>query len=507
MTDLRDDKPLWGLGEVLRISLPASLSMLNSTLMQFVDGLMVSRVGAPSLAAQFVGGIMAFVPTSFALGMLTVVNTYVSQNLGAGRRRRCGQYTWAGMAVAAVYALLLAPVLAGLAGPIMGLIGRAVGVVREATGVAAGSTDTAARVIDLQAMYFRWMVLGMPLFLIGRALEQFFFGIHRPSIVLLSSLAANLVNAGLNYVLIFGKLGLPALGLEGAAIGTISSSGLLMLILLAVFLRRRMHEQFATRRPRDATFAECRDIARIGWPAGIQFSNDVLSWGVFTSVLVGMFGTAHLAANTAAMRYVSISFMPAVGVGIATTALVGRYIGEGRPHLARRRAHAAVLAAMTYMGLCALAFVVLRYEMMELFVTSAPQTGEAAAIPPQRIVSVGVRILVCAAVFQLFDALGIVFVGALRGAGDTHWPMLMTIALSWSVTVGGGLAVVYLVPGLESLGPWLAASAYVIVLGLLLAWRFESGAWRRIDLLGHGPGTPGQTPTAAPADDNEPSTR
>jgi MATE family multidrug resistance protein len=484
LTDLRDDKPLWGLGEVLRLSWPASLSMLNNTIMQFVDGLMVSRVGAPSLAAQLVGGIMAFVPTSFALGMMTVVNTYVSQNYGAGRRERCGQYAWAGLAVAAAYALLVAPLCVAFASPLMGLIAQAVGAARHAAGLPAEAGQHAARVAALQTLYFRYMILGMPLFLFGRVVEQFFFGIHRTGVVLAASFTANLANAGINYVLIFGKLGLPAMGLEGAAIGTIAGSALLLAILLGVFLRGDMHRRFATRRPRDATAAQCRGIVTIGWPAGVQFANDVLSWGVFTSVLVGMFGTAHLAANTAAVRYISISFMPAVGIGIATTALVGRYIGRGRPDLARRRAHAAVIAAMAYMGLCGLAFVLFRREMMELFVTTTPLAGEAARISPERIVSIGEGLLVCAAVFQLFDALGIVFVGALRGAGDTRWPMIATFVLSWLFIVGGGFAATVYVPELTSLGPWIAASAFIIVLGVLMARRFNSGAWQRIDLLG-----------------------
>jgi MATE family multidrug resistance protein len=101
-----------------------------------------------------------------------------------------------------------------------------------------------------------------------------------------------------------------------------------------------------------------------------------------------------------------------------------------------------------------------------------------------RIVRIGGNVMICAAAFQLFDALGIVYIGALRGAGDTRWPMAVSIACSWAVFVGGGIAVVNLLPQLTSLGPWLAASGYIILLGALLAWRFESGAWRRIDLLG-----------------------
>ena len=101
-----------------------------------------------------------------------------------------------------------------------------------------------------------------------------------------------------------------------------------------------------------------------------------------------------------------------------------------------------------------------------------------------RTVDIGGYIMICAAVFQLFDAVGIVFIGALRGAGDTLWPMVATVALSWGLTVGGGVVAVYCWPQIKSIGPWITASLYVVVLGILMAWRFESGQWRRIDLLG-----------------------
>lgn len=472
--DVIEETPGAALAQVLRMSWPASLTMLNSTLMKFVDGFMVAQVGPIPFAAQFIGGIMSFAPESFLMGMLTVVNTYVSQNYGAGRRRRTAQYAWAGMLVALVAAAALAP-LAVAAKPLFELIGS----LRR-----TGQADP--ELVRLQALYFRYMILGAGLTISIQVLHQFFYGVHRPKIVFAASVVANLFNVGANAVLIFGLLGFPAMGLEGAAIGTVMSWGLHVAILLAMFLSRPLHRLFATRRLRAVRLRQCVELIRLGWPAGVQLSNDIASWAVFTAVLVGMFGEAHLAATTAAMRYIGLSFMPAVGIGMATTALVGRHIGRGRPDLARKRAHTALLTAMIYMGLCGTAFWLFRYPMLSFLVKEVPSatvTPEQAHRLAREIIDTGATIMLCAAAFQLFDAVGIVYVGALRGAGDTLWPMIVTVCLSWSVILGGGyLAVTYL-PQLASVGPWLAASAYVILMGLLLAWRFESGAWRRIDLL------------------------
>ncbi len=477
-----------GLGEVLRLSWPASLTMLNTTLLKFIDALMVSYVGPAPFGAQFMGGIFAFVPESFAMGTLTVVNTYVSQNLGAGRLRQTGLYAWAGLAIALAFGCLIAP-LALVAGPLFGLFGHA--------------PDVTA----LEAMYFRYMAVSVLVTLPTRVLEQFFFGIHRPRIVLAASLMASGLNVLANYVLIFGKLGFPAMGLEGAAIGTVISWVLQFALLLTVFLARPLRATYATNLFRAVRLRHCLDLVRVGWPAGVQLCNDIASWTLFSAALIGPMGTEHLAASTAAMRYMGISFMPAVGIGVAATAIIGRCIGQGRPDLARRRAHAAVGAAMVYMGVCGALFTLFRHDLVRFFVHVSPDQHLQA----ETIVNIGTRILVCAAVFQLVDAVGIVYVGALRGAGDTRWPMAVTIVLSWGVVMGGGAAAVLLLPQLSSLGPWLAASLYVVVLGAVMAWRFESGAWRKIDLLGRlrvrpvvplppAPIIPSEAPPPPPAD-------
>ena len=254
----------------------------------------------------------------------------------------------------------------------------------------------------------------------------------------------------------------------------------------------------------------CLDLVKLGWPAGVQLCNDIASWSFFSLLLVGKFGTEHMTGSTIAMRYMGISFMPAVGIGVATTAIVGKRIGQGRNDLARRRTHAALLAAMIYMGLCGVVFYFFRNPMVDFFVRVEPTMGQTAEQTSQMIhtiVQIGGNIMLCAAIFQLFDALGIVYIGALRGAGDTFWPMIMTIALSWGLVVGGGVAAVHLAPQLTSIGPWLAASLYVAVLGIAVAWRFESGAWRKVSLLARPAGAAilvappeAAEPTALPAD-------
>lgn len=476
MKELRENQRFWGIGELLMISIPASLSLLNTTITRFIDGLMIGwmqgDIGPISLSAQSASSMTAMVPESFFMGVLSVVNTYVSQNLGAGRRNWCGRYAWAGMSVAIAAAALMAP-LAIFARQIFALYPHE------------------PALILLETTYFRYMVLAAFLTLPARVLESFFFGIHRSTVVFVASLVSAVANVFLNWVLIYGHLGMPRLELEGAAIGSVIAWGLHLAILFGVFLRRSMGAAFETRSPGNAKLRHVRDLFRTGWPAGTAFANDVFTWTIFLGMLVGRFGTDHLTASSIAWRYIPLSFMPAVGIGIATTALVGAYIGRGRHDLARTRTHAGLTAAMVWMGLCGLAFFLFRRPLVEFFL-QLPTAGDAAGTTAMHasIVRIGGRIMIAAALFQLFDAVGIVYMGALRGAGETFWPMIVTVILSWTVTVGGGVAIVVLLPVLESIGPWVTASLYVVLLGILMAWRFESGQWERIDLFGQGSASP-----------------
>lgn len=452
------------MAHVASVTWPASLTMLNATIIKFVDGYMVSHVGHAEFGAQYAAGMLAFGPESFALGLLLVVNTFVSQSFGAGRRALAGLYTWAGLTIALAFAALLLP-LAGLAGPIFSAVNHA------------------PALQGLEVMYFRYMIFGIFLTLPARVLEQFFFGVHRSGIVLAVSLLANAFNILANYALIFGNFGMPAMGLEGAAIGSLAAWGLQLAVLGAAFLARPMRKQFATHRLGLLRWRRCRELISVGWPAGVQFCNEIVCWGLFATVLVGTyFGQLHLAATTVAMRYVSLSFMPAVGIGVAATATVGKCIGQGRADLAHKRTHSALIIAIVYMGLCGLAFWVFRYPMVRFLLANIPNSTGQQDI--EAVVEIAANIMLCAAAFQLLDAVGIVYVGALRGAGDTRGPMVTTIVLSWTIIIGGGFLAVNFLPHLTSIGPWLAASAYVVVLGIFMACRFESGRWRKINLLG-----------------------
>jgi len=449
------------------------ITMLSYTLMQFVDSLMVSVLGPLEVAAQGNGGSWSWVAISFGFGILSLVNTLVAQRVGAGRTDEIARYGWAGLWLAGGYWLVVLLPFALVIGPLFTAMGHE------------------PRLVEMETSYAQ-ILLGAGIVTIGaKALANFFFGLQRPKVVTAAAIAGNVANVLANYIFIYGERGLPELGLPGvpgmpgfgvvgAAIGTAIGSTVEALVPLAMFLSRRLDAAYAIRRAWRPDLPAIRDIIRLGWAAGLQFGNEMVCWSIFMTVLAGGFGSAHMTAGWAAMRFVHMSFMPAVGLSTAATSLVGKHIGERDLGRAARSAHAAVFIAVVWMTVCAVVFVVFRNELTAVFIDDGTPQDLAAQI--RRI---GAEIFICAAIFQTLDAIGIVYTGALRGAGDTVFPGVLTVVLSWTVIVGGGYAMVRFFPQLEATGPWLAATAYIAILGVVLAIRFERGGWKRLHVLDH----------------------
>ena len=201
------------------------------------------------------------------------------------------------------------------------------------------------------------------------------------------------------------------------------------------------------------------------------------------------------------MRWMPLSFMPAVGIGMATTALVGRYLGQGRPDIgaggARTRPWCWRCCTWASAGWCS-CLPPRAGERASYRGADARHPREELVRQAAEIIRIGGYVMICAAVFQLFDAVGIVFIGALRGAGDTFWPMIFTVLLSWGLIVGGGYLMTQAFPQLRSIGPWMAASLYVVALGPGDGLAVPLGRMARIDLLHRGPEAPAGPPPPIP---------
>lgn len=487
------------LREMLAIAGPTVVTMTSYTLMQMLDKLMASRIGADPIyvGAQGNGGLASFVPIAIAMGLITVVNTYVSQNMGAGKPERGPAYVWNAMWMSVVWWLVLLPY-----GFLMPQLFHALWYdPNDTTALAASEL---ARRVSLSCAYGQPLVYAAVITMASRAISQYFFGMHRANVVLVAGLTGNIVNFVCNSVLIYGpnsplagpethgilrswfeltasvarSLHLPPLGIAGAAYGTIIGSVVEATIPIAVFLGPGLNARYHTRSGWRPSWPHIKDLFKIGWPGALMFGNEMVCWSLFLVYFVSRFGAEHATAGWIAHQWMSLSFMPAVGISIAATAMVGKYMGMKRPDLAARRAWLALGIAVAWMCFMGAMFLVFRREMVGFFIDEGT--------PPEvrrKVLGLGMSFMVATAAFQFFDAIAMTLSGALRGAGDTVAVGVFTVLLSWGVIVGGSWFLVRYFPDLESRGPWIAAASYITILSLAILGRFLSGKWKRLTMV------------------------
>jgi MATE family multidrug resistance protein len=482
--------------EMLAIAAPVVATMASYTVMQFVDKLMVSRIGADPVyvGAQGNGGLLAFVPISIAMGCLTVINTFVSQNLGANKPERAPAYAWAGLWLAAAWWVLFML-------PYGFVLPHALDWVR----IHMTDPAIAGQLVERDALasaYARILIYGSIFTMAARGVAQYFYGMHKPAVVLVAVVFGNVVNFVLNTLLIFGPhapaatghalvdwwfstaahfagaLGIDSHGISGSAMATVIGTCVELAIPMAVFVSPKYNRLYGTLKTWRPHWGPIRELLAIGWPGALMFGNEMICWAIFMVAQVGHFGTLHSTAGWIAHQWMSMSFMPTYGISIAITAMVGKSIGAGKPREAEARAWLGLKVAVCYMSACGLAFVLFRRPLVDMFI-------DEHATPHDRdeLLRLGARFLIATAAFQFFDGVAMSLNGALRGAGDTRWPGIATIILSWTVIVGGGWAMVYFVPSLESVGPWMAAAAYIILLSAAVAVRFMGGKWRTMSVV------------------------
>lgn len=433
--------------EVALLAYPIVLTQISHTVMHVVDSIFVGRIGAAELGGMGFAGIWLWTVFCLFNGALNGVQTFVSQAHGAGAHRECGRWVWQAlfgvvpaMAVTMFGFAALAPALLVWLAPTPELVQPVLDYVR-------------ARPIGFVGLTF-WI-----------AFATFFRGVGDTRTPLVVALIAEAVNAVLAYGLVLGHLGLPRLGVAGAAIATSIAEWIGALLLLAAFLRHQVSRAYGTGFVRPH-FADIRRFLWTGAPIGGQWLLDMSSFALFTT-LVARMGTASMAANQAMLSLLSMSFMQAIGIGLATTTLVGRYKGAQDLASATRSYHSAMKIAVGFaLGIAAL-FVLAPELLIRLYTND---TDVLALARP---------LLALGAAFQLFDALQIVASGALRGAGDTRWPFAVQTTLAWLVR----LPLAWLLAmtlGFGVVGAWYAEFAFILALSAAVMWRFRSGVWREI---------------------------
>jgi MATE family multidrug resistance protein len=423
---------------MLRIAIPLALAELGWMSMAVVDNIMVGRLpdSAVAIGAASLGGALFYGLAIFGIGLMSGLDTLVSQAYGAGDWLGARRSLMSGLGLA----LCAAPVLMALilgASPLLGVIGVQSPVREEAVGFA------------------RILVWSMPLLLLYTTFRRYLQGIHYVKPVTFALVTANLVNVFGNWILIYGHWGAPALGIRGSALATVFARIYLAGVLL-IAVRLRDPTAFHGARP---DFNQVRQLLKLGFPAAMTIGFEV---GVFNTAtaLAGTLDPVSLAAHTIALNAAALTYMVPLGIGSAAAVSVGKELG------AKNRTHAAQ-AGWTALGMA----VIFEIVAATLFVLFSRQIAWAYT-HDQRVISLTVNLFYVAAVFQIFDGLQTVATGALRGTGDTRTAMVWNLVGYWAIGLPLGCWLCFVVRW-GVVGIWIGLCLALILtgLGLLAVWR------------------------------------
>jgi MATE family multidrug resistance protein len=445
-----------GIRQLLAIALPMFISQAADTLMMFIDRLFLARVGKEHMAAAMSGGLTSFMVMTFFIGIIGYGNALVAQYLGSGRRDRCG--------LAGAQCLLLA--LASY--PIVIVALRPLGqwLLRS-----AGHDALQA---EQELIYFNVLVWFAFLPLLRAAMGSFFSGIGRTRIVMVANLAALLVNVILNYLLIFGKCGFPALGMRGAAYGTVIGNGVCVLLLAAAYFSARCRREYGTWAALRFERGMAGRLLHFGLPSGTEFFLNMTAFTLFVQFMHA-YGRDVAAAVTITFNWDMVAFVPLIGVSIGTTSLVGRFMGAQRADIAERAAYSGLRATLCYTATILILFLAIPGTLVGLFTPS--QTGlDYAAVYPRAVFMVRM-----ASIYLISDAFMLVFGGALRGAGDTRWVMRTSVLFHWAFATVSWLLIKVAKVTPET--TWIVVVFMIAAVGYIFFARFRGGAWKTLRVI------------------------
>ncbi|MCX5633759.1 MAG: MATE family efflux transporter [Phycisphaerae bacterium] len=464
-----------GSAEVLKIAFPLILSTSAMTLQMFVDRVFLMWYDRDAMSAAMLGGILSFVFFSFFLGTATYANTFVSQYDGAKRKERIGPAVWQSIYFSVAAGLIMAAI-ALFAKPLIALVGHE------------------PAIANYELVYFKILLIGSMPGIVDASLSCFLTGRGKTWTVLWVNVVKTVINAVLDYAMIFGKFGFPKWGIGGAAIATVIASVVTCVIYFVIFLLPAHRKSFCT-----TNYTFDRELfgrlMKFGIPSGVQFMLDILGFTLFV-VFVGRIDAVSFAASSMVLQINTLSFMPMIGFGMATSVLVGRALGADKPQIAQKTTYTAAKLTFGYMIAVAAGYWLFPNVFM------LPFEARASAEQMDAMRPIAKTLLYFVSFYCIFDTGNIVFSAALKGAGDTKFVMYVSIVLNWLIMVIPSWAAVTFLQGRARLYvAWLALTGYVCALAILFLLRFLTGKWKTMRVIEKVPVLPDAMPAMPTAED------
>jgi MATE family multidrug resistance protein len=429
---------------MVSLAVPVVLSELGWMLQGVVDNIMVGRLGPEAIGAVSLGNAVFYTPSLFGIGLLLSLDTLVSHAYGRRDYDECHRWLAQGVYLASIVTVPLMLIIGGLSFELTRF-----GV----NGAVAGPAASYLRILN-------WSTL--PLLLYG-ATRRYLQGVGQVRVITITYVLANVLNWAGNWVLIYGKLGFPALGVRGSAISTcIARIGMAVALLAFAWRYERSRGHPLFRHWAGPQLARLRELLRLGAPAAGQIVLEVGAWNLAT-FSAGYLTPVELATHAIALNYASVSYMVPLGVSAAAAVSVGHALGAGDQPRARRAGWLALGLGTGFMLLAALVFLFAPKALIAVYTTD-----------PQ-VMRVGPMLLWLAAAFQVFDGIQTVCTGALRGLGETRSPMYANFIGYWILGLPLGFTLCfYFHWGIYGTWIGLTLALIVISLSLLARWRRDS---------------------------------
>ena len=441
------------LGELLRLALPMVVSQGTFAVMIFTDRYFMSQIDPVHMAAALAGGVASFFSFCFFVGLFSYANALSAQYLGAGEPEKCPKVVTQGL----IMTLMSAPFLT--------LITFLVAGIFEGMGHEPEQ-------VELARTYYLILMAGVLVTLAKVCISSYFAGIGRTRVVMICDVFGLVINVPLSYAMVFGKLGLPALGIVGAGISTVIATILALLLFVAFYFAKEHRDSFAVLQSFRLDAKILRRFWRLGFPSGLELFLNVAAFNLFL-LMFQSYGVAEAAAAAIVFNWDILSFVPMIGLSVGVISLVGRFVGARDMARLNEVMTAAFAVAIAYGLVLASIYITFRYPLVEVF---APPTGDFSAI---RTLSAWMMIGLSS--YVVADAVILVSGGVLRGAGDTRWLMVASVTLHWAMLV----AQFFIIQVFE-LSPrvsWVTFVAMILAIAVVYVHRLKAGRWRDPEVL------------------------
>ena len=439
---------------LLKIALPLIITTSSQSIMQFVDRMFLAWYSADTLAACLPAGLMSFAIISFFMGTCGYTSVFVATYYGQKRYARLSIALWQGV----------------ILGLISGLIILALTPVGSHI-IMASNHDSAVKILESQ--YFTILCAFGGSAVINNALAGFFTGQGKTAITMVVNLIGNVINIVLNYGLIFGKWGMPEMGIRGAAWATVIGGFCVMIMFLCIIFSPKINKKFKIGQLFGFNKEASLRLIKYGIPNGFGFFVDIFSFSVF-AFFTGNIDKISLAASNIVLTLQTISFLPLLGLAISAQILMGQYVGKKQPEYGVKSTYNALKLGTIYLVLIISSFLIFSDFWLGLF------AGADAGDQMMAVIKQAKPLLYLLCVFVWGDLIFLCFGDAIRGAGDTKFHMKAMVFSSILLVIGSYIIVDVLGLGIKAAWGWIVFYAWIT--GVIMLWRFLSGRWRNIDI-------------------------